>query len=103
MSIRWQAFACYIYCNPGYAFCNTCDRQKINLHEESNLISICIKYFGTFTCALNQSINYFTEKRPFHLDLSITNPLDIFQREYIEFFIEQNMRHKGLPKSKKKL
>jgi hypothetical protein len=41
--------------------------------------------------------------RPFHFDPSITNPLDIARRDYLEFFIEKVLDHRGLPKRKRSL
>jgi transposase InsO family protein len=44
-----------------------------------------------------------TDMRPFHFDPSITDPLDIARRDYLEFFIEKVLDHRGYPKRKSSL
>jgi hypothetical protein len=46
---------------------------------------------------------YVTDMHPFHFDLSITDPLDIARRDYLEFFIEKVLDHRGSPKHKNSL
>lgn len=46
---------------------------------------------------------HITDMRPFHFDPSITDPLDIARRDYLEFFIERVLDHRGSPKRKKSL
>jgi hypothetical protein len=40
---------------------------------------------------------------PFHFNPSITDPVDIARRDYLEFFIEQVLDHKGDPRRKSSL
>jgi transposase InsO family protein len=46
---------------------------------------------------------HITDMRPFHFDPSITDPLDIARRDYLEFFIEKVLDHRGSPQRKKSL
>ncbi len=42
-----------------------------------------------------------TQMKPFHFDPTHTDPVDIARRDYLEFFIEAILSHKGNKKSKK--
>jgi transposase InsO family protein len=42
-----------------------------------------------------------TQMKPFHFDPSHTDPVDIARRDYLEFFIEAVLSHRGNKKSKK--
>ena len=44
-----------------------------------------------------------TEMRPFHFDPSITDPLDIARRDYLEFFVDKVLDHRGSEIRKKEL
>jgi hypothetical protein len=36
--------------------------------------------------------------KPFLCDPAITNPVDVARRDHMEFFVEKNLSHRGLPK-----
>ena len=46
---------------------------------------------------------HLTDLKPFIFDPSIVDPLDIARRDYLEFFIEKVIEHRGNPKRKKSL
>jgi transposase InsO family protein len=57
-----------------------------------------------FDLVRNKEKHYhITDMRPFHFDPSITDPLDIARRDYLEFFIEKVLDHRGYPKRKNSL
>jgi transposase InsO family protein len=57
-----------------------------------------------FDLVKNKEKHYhITDMRPFHFDPSITDPLDIARRDYLEFFIEKVLDHRGYPKRKNSL
>jgi hypothetical protein len=53
----------------------------------------------------NKEPKYFhvAHMKPFHFDPTQTDPVDIARKDYLEFFIEEILSHKGNSKSKKSL
>ena len=42
-----------------------------------------------------------TDMKPFHFDPLLTNPVDVARKDYLEFFIESIIKHKGKKGSKR--
>jgi transposase InsO family protein len=60
--------------------------------------------YTLFNLVTNLERHYhITEMRPFHFDPSITDPLDIARRDYLEFFVDKIIDHRGSDKRKKEL
>jgi transposase InsO family protein len=62
---------------------------KKNTYQLFDLVNSKEKYY------------HVTHMKPFHFDPSHTDPVDIARRDYLEFFIESILSHRGNSKSKK--
>jgi transposase InsO family protein len=79
-------------------------RLHTKLQGPLRVISNKESEYVLFDLVKNKEKHYhITDMRPFHFDPSITDPLDIARRDYLEFFVEKVLSHRGSPKRKSSL
>jgi hypothetical protein len=55
--------------------------------------------FTLFDIVNNKEKTYHvTDLKPFYFDPLLTNPVDVARRDYLEFFVEEILEHKGNPR-----
>jgi hypothetical protein len=79
-------------------------RLHTKLHGPLRVVRSAGNEYLLFDLVKNKEKHYHvTDMHPFHFDPSIIYPLDIARRDYLEFFIEKVLDHRGSLKCKSSL